>query len=418
MWFVFLRNFAALVALFIFVMGNGFFSTFIASVLTHRGTSSMEIGLMSSCFYAGLMLGAFRIEKLIARVYHIRAYAAFASALTVIALLHGIFDSTFIWFVLRFLGGIATAGVFVVVESWLLSQSTLKTRGQMLSVYMITFYAAQSLGQLLLGLYDKNDLLMFVIIAMCCSLSVIPMAVTKAETPKYSEPSTLKIRHLFQLCASGLLGSLIAGLVLGVIYGLFPVYFTYQFHDPDRVARLMFIIIFGGMLLQYPVGRLSDVYERRLILLITSIASIVVLIFMAMFAESFLITALLSAVFGGLTFTLYPVSISYACDSLDTEDIVAGTQTLLLTYSVGAMSGPVIAPLFMHSMTHLGLFAYFIFFLGLLCIFLSWRKTIKISTPHEETFIAFPQNTPIGCEADPRGEPSIDTSLTNDSPSP
>lgn len=411
MWSVFYRNSAALLALFVFVLGNGFFSTLISSILTQRHTSSIIIGLMTTCFYAGLVVGAFRIERLIARVSHIRAYAAFASLLSVVALLHGIFDNNFLWLMFRFFGGIATAGVFIVVESWLLTQSTPTTRGQMLSLYMITFYASQSLGQLLLGLYDKNILIMFAIISISSSLSVIPVSITRAETPQYSEPSTLSFMSLFRQCASGLFGCFTAGLILGAIYGLFPVYFFHQFSDPNLVARLMFIIIFGGMLLQYPIGKLSDVIERRLVLLITAMASIVVILLMAIGTNSFFLYALLCAFFGGLTFTLYPVSISYACDSLPTENIVAGTQTLLLVYSIGAMLGPLIAPLFMKVMNQWGLFSYFVIVLALLILFLSWRKVVKVSAPHEEEFIAYPHNSPISSEVDPRGEPSIDTGL-------
>lgn len=413
MWLVFNRNLAALLALFIFVLGNGFFSTLISSILTQRHALPLTIGLMTTCFYAGLVIGSFYIERLIARVSHIRTYAAFASILTVIALLHGVFDNTVLWLLFRFIGGIATAGVFIVVESWLLTQSTLTTRGQVLSLYMITFYASQSLGQLLLGFYDNNILLMFVIIAISSSLSVIPVSITRAEAPKYNELSTLGFKSLFLQCASSLFGCFIAGLVMGVIYALFPVFLIHQFSDPNLVARLMFTVIFGGMLLQYPIGRISDVIERRLVLIITSLASIVTLFLMSASTQSPLFFTLFCALFGGLTFTLYPVSISYACDALKTEDIVAGTQTLLLTYSIGAMTGPLIAPIFMNFISSKGLLYYFITILAVLCIFLSWRKAIKVATPHEEEFVAFPQNSPITSEVDPRGEPAIDTSISN-----
>jgi len=267
---------------------------------------------------------------------------------------------------------------------------------------------------LFLGLYDNNVLVLFAVISMTSSLSILPVAVTRTETPSYTEPSTLKLHQIFSKCASGLVGCFMAGMLLGAIYGLFPVYFIQQFAEPSLVARLMFIVIFGGMLLQYPVGKISDIYERRIVLLFTALFSIAVLIFMQLFTQSFYIFAALSALFGGLIFTLYPVSISYACDSLDTADIIAGTQTLLLSYSVGAMAGPLVGALFMKYDNFYGLFVYMMAVLGVLVLFLGWRKTVKISSPHEEAFIAYPQNSPVGCEADPRGEPAIDTGLTNE----
>lgn len=414
MWTVLLQNSAALVTLFIFVSGNGFYSTFIASILSEQGASSFTIGLMTTGFYGGLVVGSFRIERLIARVSHIRAYAAFASMMAVIPLLHGLIDDIIFWFFLRFIAGIATAGVFIVVESWLLTMSTLSSRGQMLALYMVTFYASQSLGQQFLRLYDNNAMLLFAVISITSSLSILPVAITRAETPSYAEPSTLKLSQIFSKCASGLVGCFLAGMLLGTIYGLFPVYFTLQFEEPALVASLMSIIIFGGMLLQYPVGKLSDVYERRIVLFFTALLSIGVLIVMQLFTQSFYTFAALCALFGGLVFTLYPVSISYACDSLSTADIVAGTQTLLLSYSIGSMSGPLVAALFMKYDPYYGLFVYMMAILAVLALFLGWRKTVKASNPHEEAFIAYPQNSPIGCEADPRGEPAIDTGLASE----
>jgi len=112
----------------------------------------------------------------------------------------------------------------------------------------------------------------------------------------------------------------------------------------------------------------------------------------------------LSAIFGGLTFTLYPVSISYACDSLASEDIVAGTQTLLIAYSLGAMLGPMLAPVFMLTLGQQGLFAYFIVVLAVFSVLLGWRKSTHPNKPHEESYLAYPPVTPVSIEVDPRGD--------------
>lgn len=407
-----LRNTAPLLALFIFVIGNGFLSTFIASELTHRQESTFLIGLMTSLLYAGLVLGSFRIEKLIARVAHIRAYAAFASIAAIVALLHGIFENVYIWLLLRFICGLATAGIFIVVESWLLVQSTPSTRGRVLSFYMVTFYAAQALGQLLLGLDNSNTALLFAIISICSSLSIIPLALTKTITPAYCEPSTLSIGRIYRKCASGLFGCLIAGLILAAIYGLFPVFLIQNFATSEAVATGMFIIIFGGMALQYPIGKLSDIIERRIVLLAISLCCIAVLLAMLVCLHHHMLFLILCALLGGFTFVIYPISISHACDSLDPQDIIAGTQTLLLTYSIGAMLGPIIAPLFIKFSTY-GLIIYLITMSALLVVFLSWRKTVSDDTPQEEAFISFPQNTPIGCEVDPRSLESDATTQGN-----
>ena len=202
---------------------------------------------------------------------------------------------------------------------------------------------------------------------------------------------------------------------MSVIYGLFPVYFVHHFKNTGAISSLLFCLVFGGMLLQYPIGKISDFVERRVVLLATSLASIVLVLALSSTTSNFLLFSFICLLFGGLTFTLYPVSISYACDSLETKDIVAGTQTLLLAYSFGAMLGPVTAPIFMEVFGQWWLYSYFIFVLSLLSIFLSWRKVLKPGSPHEEAFLAYPHNTPVSCEVDPRAEPTIDTATRAES---
>lgn len=398
------ETFVPLLSLFILILGVGFFSTLLALVMTLNGAPALSIGALTGVYYAGLVFGSFRIERFISRVGHIRAYSAFSSTLAVVCLLHGMLYNVWFWLGLRFIAGFACAGLFVVIESWLLCKSTRVNRGQILALYMITFYAAQSLGQFILNVGDPHTMLLFALTSMTCSLSIIPLSMTHVQSPQYDEPSTLSLKTLLNKSASGLLGCFSSGLIMGGIYGLMPVFLTHLFHDKAEVAKYMFAIILGGMLLQYPVGKLSDVYERRLMLIIIASASI--LVFLAVLLTNHQIIWLffgLMMLIGGLTFTFYPISITHACDSLDTADIVAGTQSLLLAYSVGAMIGPFIAPLFMQLLGADGLFIYFISVFVVSIPLLILRKAQKVATPQEEPFMSMPQTSPILMEIDPRG---------------
>lgn len=403
---VLLKSISPLVSLFIFILGSGFSGTYMASVQTQMHASPFLIGLMTSSLYAGLVIGSFRIERIIVRIAHIRSYAVFASMITVFSLLSGLFVNIYFWIFLRFLTGVAVAGVFIVIESWLLSLATKKTRGQILSLYMVAFYASQSLAQLFLKYESTNILLFFSFIAITSSLSIIPLAMTKTDMPSFSDPSPLKIANIYKKCASGLYACFISGLLLGSIYGLFPTFLVKTFNNPDSVAIYMFAIIFGGMFFQYPIGKLSDVIERRMVLILISVSSAILTIGMAILFNHYYTFLILCTLFGGFTFTIYPVSICHACDRFSHKETLSGIQTLLLTYSVGAMLGPVFAALFM-SMTYLGLFIYFMILLVSLAVFLSWRKTVVDNVDQEESFITYPQVTPISSEIDPRNEQTI-----------
>lgn len=402
-------TFVPLLSLFIFILGSGLFTTLLTVRLHNEHASTLIIGAMTGAYYAGLAYGSFKIERYILAVGHIRAFAAFASFLTVVSLTQGLFINPWGWLVLRFLAGLATAGIFIVIESWLLSVGDASGRGKILAFYMISLYAAQALGQLMINISDPNTLTLFALIAILSSLSVIPISLTKIPAPEISEPSSLNFIKLFKASASGLLSSLCAGLILGAIYGLLPLVIMQKTASTSNVGLFMALVIFGGMFLQYPVGKLSDFIERRFILLVLSVLTVIVSFLMTYSFDNVYLAYAVTFLLGGLTFTLYPVSISHTCDSLDQKDIVSGTQGVLLAYSIGATIGPFIAPAFMHTTGSNGLFYYLITIGILLTLFLTWRKTQVASVPQDEGFMVMPQTTPITAELDPRGETETDS---------
>lgn len=407
MFFVITETIAPLLSLFIFILGNGFFSTLLALAMALNHEAPMAIGALTGVFYAGLVFGSFRIERFITRIGHIRAYSVFSASLAVICLIHGLHYNLWLWLILRFAAGFVTAGLFVVIESWLLCKSTPQNRGQVLSLYMITFFAGQSLGQFFLNLGDPGAMSLYVVASMMCSLSIIPLSMTSVRSPEYDEPSTLSLKKILKQSTSGLLGCLSSGMIMAGIYGLMPLFLNNLFHHKAAVANYMFTIIFGGMLLQYPIGKLSDILARRLVLIYVAIATICISLLVILFkADTPFVFFFLMLFVGGLTFTLYPISISHACDSFSPKDMVAGTQSLLLAYSIGAMVGPFVASIFMHVLGDQGLFVYFISICALTIPILIIRKAQKSDIPQEDAFVSIPQTSPILMELDPRGESS------------
>lgn len=407
------ETFVPLLSLFIFVLGNGFFSTLLAYNMTLNGEPALHIGAITGIMYAGLVIGSFRIEKFITRVGHIRAFSTFSASIAVISLLHGMYYQFYYWLFLRFIYGFATAGIYVVIESWLLCKSSAINRGQVLSVYMVCFFAAQAFGQFFLNIGNTQDLFIYAIVSMMASLSIIPLAMSYTRTPQIEAPSTLGFRALIHQAGSGLIGCFSGGLIMSAIYALMPTFLSQLAFVKQDIAKYMFAIIMGGMLLQYPVGKLSDIVERRLVLIGISLATTVICLLINLELQLGWPLFPLMMLFGGLTFTIYPISISHACDSLAAEDIVAGTQSLLLSYSIGAMLGPFLAPVFMQFIGPNGLFIYFTLVCLMTIPIFVYRKVIVNRPKSEETFLSTVQTTPVIAEIDPRGEGSANDEPEN-----
>ncbi len=404
-----------LLSLVIYSVGHGLFGTLISVRLSAEGVSPQWIGAVSSAYFAGLIAGAFINTKLILGVGHIRAYAAYASILACASLIIGLVVIPEVWLVLRLIGGFATGGIFVVIESWLMVSTSSKVRGQVLAIYMVLLYGAMAGGQMILKWVDITLLVPFALTALAASLSVVPLTLLKTQTPQMEYHGRLPLSRLFKLTPTGVVASLCGGMLLGVIYGLLPLFFSEVGYDVGDTANMMALVIIGGMCLQYPLGRMSDRYDRRMV-----IASLfgVTLVLSCTFIWTNAIantwaTAGFMLLFGGVTFSIYPISLSHACDELPPEQMINGNQGVLLCYSTGAVIGPNLAPWFISIRGPMGMFVYFTLISSLVLVFLLWRRSVRTAVPLQEhaMYSATVPTSPFLAEMNPRADPDVETSV-------
>ncbi|PIS01193.1 MAG: MFS transporter [Chlamydiae bacterium CG10_big_fil_rev_8_21_14_0_10_35_9] len=394
-------------SLIILVAGNGLFMTYVTVRLRLEDYSTLIIGIVSAAYYAGMFVGSLRSNRLIERIGHIRAFATFASLLAVLTLLQGFYISSWSWTILRFFNGITMAGLFITIESWLLVRSSVDSRGKILSLYMIALYAAQSGGQFLLNVSDPISWTPYILIAILTSLSVIPVSITRTTAPYSEEPSYLNVVQLFKISPLGVIGCFLSGIFLGCVYGLNPVYAQEIGLNIPGIALFMSLTIFGGLVLQWPLGSLSDYIDRRKVLLIAGLITAGLSIVIAWIGDLHVILLYsLIFLFGGFSFTLYPICISHACDHLEPKDFVAATGGLLLSYGIGAILGPIIAPFSMKFFGPKGLFFFFAAISGALSIYTLYRLTKAPPIPVEEKlpYSNIPRTTPAVGELDPRSD--------------
>ncbi len=395
-----------LLSLVTFILGHGLLTTLLTIRLSLEHVSAQWIGFISTAYFAGLILGSFINIPLILRIGHIRAYAAYASLLATLCLLHGFFIDPLIWSVLRLIGGIATGGLFVVIESWMLVSSNPANRGNLMAIYMVLLYGALAVGQLLLKYVDPMLLTPFALSAMAASLSVIPLSLTRVGNPKLDAPQRISFLALIRQTPAGMGCCFISGLVLGALYGLLPLFFSMNGFSLDQVANLMAVVIMGGVCLQYPIGRYSDHHDRRLILQALAVSLTIVCIAILLMPEDRpeWVMGGLIFLFGGLAFSIYPVSVSHACDELTPNQVVSANQGLMLSYSIGAMVGPLIAPTLIRFTPQNGLFIYFAGCGLVMGGYLLWRRKMRTPVPLSEhqAYTPIPPNTLVSAELDPR----------------
>lgn len=345
-----------LLAIFLLMAGSGFLSTLIAVRLEIAGASALTIGLVGTAYFAGLMIGSLRIPTLIGRIGHIRAFAACVTVFSASGLAYALLREPIWWSALRLVDGVAMAGVFVCLESWLNRQAGPKSRSMILAAYMVFLYGGQAAGQFLLNLGPNQPDLPFMLSAIILSLALLPVLLTHLEQPQVETIKPFSLRQLFDASPLGIAGVIINGAMLGAFYALGSVYVQRLGMSLSQVALFTSCVIAGGVALQTPLGLLSDRFDRRRVIIFCFIAVAAICASIAFLPLPRALLFALGALFGGFAFALYPLCVAHSNDHLEEDERLGASSGLVLAYSAGAVLGPMLGSSGMTAFGPAGLF--------------------------------------------------------------
>ncbi|GGJ83969.1 MFS transporter [Pseudomonas matsuisoli] len=355
------------------LLGNGLLNTLLTVRGSAEGYSSTLLGLAMSGYFVGFLVGIWIARPLIRRVGHIRVFAFYAALAAATALMHVLVVDIWVWMVLRVLYGIALVTLYTVVESWLNAQTPGEQRGQVFAIYMVVNLGSLALAQQLLQLDDPLNFTLFAVAAVLICCAVMPLAITRQAQPPVPDTPHTNLRHLFNVAPIAVVASLLSGLALGAFWGMAPVYAGLQGFSASDIGTLMSVTILGGAVLQLPIGRLSDRFDRRTILIGVVALATVVSVLIALLSEKTPLMAMMF-LFGGLSFAIYPIAMAQLIDQLNPEEILSGSSGLLMLNGAGSAVGPLLAGVLMDAVGPTALPLYFALMLGLLLAYALYRR--------------------------------------------
>ncbi|ERK18495.1 putative MFS-type transporter protein YcaD [Pantoea sp. AS-PWVM4] len=323
-------------------------NTLVPLWLTHDQLPTWQVGMVSSSYYTGNLAGTLLAGWLITHYGFNRCYylatILFAVATVGMALLGGFYS----WTLLRFIAGVGCALMWVVVESALLCSGTVRNRGQLLAAYMIIYYLGTVAGQLLVSRVSTE--LLHVIpwvtaLVLCAVLPVVFVRVNAGHASEDASPGRIWPMMRRRSSRLGINGCIISGILLGSLYGLMPLYLAHQGMSDATVGYWMALLVSSGIVGQWPVGRLADRFGRLLVLRVQ--VFVIILGAIAMLSDAAMAPALF--VLGLAGFTLYPVAMSWACETVAHHELVAMNQALLFSYTLGSLVGPGTTAMLMQS---------------------------------------------------------------------
>ncbi len=372
-------TFVPVAGLSFFAVASGFLMSLIPLSLSSFELSHSLVPWLASIYYLGLLVGATSIERIVSKIGHRTAFILFLSLLisTIVAML--VMPQATVWLSARFVAGIAVAGIFVVVESWLLMADSAKQRAKRLGLYMTSLYGGSALGQLGIVPFGVVGFLPYFCIVILLLVAILPPLLIKGGQPECGSSEKITLHELKRLSRPALIGCMVSGLLLGPIYGLMPMYISTRLVDANQTGMYMACIILGGMLVQPLVSFLSTRMSKSLLMALFCLFGTVG-IMGVMNAQLPMLMAMSYLLLGACSFALYPIAITLACDALAKEKIVSATEVMLLSYSVGSVCGPIIAQIF--NGYKQGLVIYLGFCLTTTCLYMLIKSVPKIHSDH------------------------------------
>lgn len=368
--------------------------------------SSITLGLVTSAYFAGFVLGTFLCPVIIGRVGHIRAFAAMASLASTMPILHALWIDPWFWGLLRLITGVCMVGLYIVIESWLNALAPNALRGRLFAVYMAINFVALALGQWLILVGDRLGFVPFAMVSVMFSFALLPITMTRVAEPAPVQAPRLSLRDLYEASPMGMASALASGLITGAFFGMAALFAQGVGFTDAQVASFMAAAILGGAFFQWPVGHYSDSHDRRLVLLwVAALGSGVCVLgyVLAQFSPDSLVP--LSILFGGLIFAIYGLCVAHVNDVIDSSRLVEFSGGLLLIHGTGAAIGPTLAGVVMDQAGSDSLMLYFGAVMGLLALYIAKRlgKGVAIPTEEKTSFVVMGGGSQAVLQMDPRG---------------
>ena len=383
-------------------IGYGIMITYIGVYLKQTGVSSFSIGLINSAFFLGAIASSIFSQKIISTIGHIRSFASFAALMVIAFLLHSVYLNEFFWGFLRLISGFSFYALLIIVESWLNEKSSNSQRGQILAIYTIIFYLSTALGQLFLTIPKDSEFFVFTVGSVLVLFSLITIAMTKIKEPILKPFEQYSFPKLYSIVPLALTGSFIGGFFVGSFFTMLPLTILHKFDSTTILSIFMSLTLIGGLVSQWPIGKLSDKYGRRKLIAFCGFFTAFVSLLFIIVPELNSYYYILALLLGVTIFAIYPLSLARANDVLDeNKDMVEISRALLFAYGAGSFIAPIILGIIFTFLNYEAIFFIYLtigFFLGLYSLS---RK--RVADDDMSVFVNFPVTSgSVAAQLDPR----------------
>jgi MFS family permease len=400
MFQVFTGSWALFVGMFMLMVGNGLQGTLLGLRGEAEGFSTFELSIVMSAYFLGFLFSSRYTPELIRRVGHVRVFAALGSMISAVLVAYPVLIEPWAWTLGRVIIGFCFCGVYITAESWLNDASSNENRGKSLSLYMITQMAGIVFAQWIVSQGDVSGYVLFIIPSILVSLAFAPVLLSVRPMPAFASTKPMKLRDLINASPLACFGMFMLGGVFSAQFGMSAVYGSRVGLTVSEISLFISAIYIAALILQYPIGWLSDRMDRRALIVWISLIGAAGSMIAFLVPGYYVLIVVSGAIVGGMSNPLYALLIAYANDYLEKEDMAAASGGLLFINGVGAIAGPLTVGFIMDSIGDNGFWLFTAVLMASVGLYGIYRATQR-SREHLETESVTVPYAPVSAASTP-----------------
>jgi MFS family permease len=370
------------VSIGITLLGTGLLGSLIGIRAEREGIGAGVMGLAMAMYYVGFVSGMPVMNRVLELLSRRRLFALNTVGMGLAAFAYGLAVHPVAWLGLRFATGFFLAGCYLVVETWLHDLAHNEVRGKVMGLYVAVVAAGLVGGQIVLTFTEPSSWMSFAIAGTITAIAFTPLiGVTKGAGVRHSRAGGMSLGQVARAVPSGVVGYVLVGVTQGCVLTMSSVYAARAGLTAGEVGIFVGSITAGAVVFQIPVGAIADRVSRRLVMTALCAATMVVCAGLLLATADSAVGYLLAFLLGGCSTPLYALGNSYTHDWLPAGQVVAASTALLITYSMGAIFGPLLAAVAMTNLGDNGFYWALIVSHGLLGAFMTYRMVVAPDIP-------------------------------------
>ncbi|MFA6155047.1 MFS transporter [Mesorhizobium sp.] len=367
-------------------IGNGLMFAYIPVRLGVEGFDPIWAGLIVTGLSAGGLAGCILTGPLVRRVGHARAFMVLSALIALSNAAIGAGPHPLLWIAARALYGFAICGLFIVAQSWLNDALPNAIRGRVMAVFYVSYVAGLGVGYATLAIVDIHTAQASLIGIIFTALSILPVGLTRLAQPPAPQAASVALGQAWRISPVGVAGMLAVGGLSMIISGFAPIHATAKGYTQGDVALLLSAMPVGTLILQIPLGWLSDRTDRRLVLIGTAMLAIVASVLAIVFdGGALMVLVVIYLIWDGAAESIYSLSSAHAADRAKKDELLALSSSMLFAWSLAGFVVPGIVTA-LSVVFGTATFIYVgIVIATLFCLFVLWRVVAAGPVPAADT---------------------------------